>query len=101
MDNFLIEMDCVVFVFEWWKKKMQMEHAVLDKKRASLIGKRLNDYPVLVLTHTVTGCYLSDYHMARNEFRFNPKRNKISDIFRDNETVDFFYDIYKTRGKKR
>lgn len=76
-------------IFEFWKKTMGHEKAILDKTRISKIKTALKwGYTPQQLKNAILGCSGDEWHMGKNP---NKKRyDKLSLIFRSSDKIDGF-----------
>lgn len=87
----------VIEIFDYWKLIMNHPNTKLDHTRIIYIKRNLIDYTVEQLKVAIDGCKLSEWHMGKNNN--GQMFNAIKDIFKNNDTIDKFIDIYQYKGE--
>lgn len=85
----------VRMVYEFWIYQMQKNPKTtkLTPERRRTIQARLRDgYTTEDMVAAITGCYSSDFHMARGEYRGRTRYNDLTLILRNGSNLEGFRD---------
>lgn len=82
-------------VYEYWLAVMgkNPKRTKLTPERRRTIQARLRDgYPLDDMLSAIDGCFSSDFHMARGEYRGRTKYNDLTLILRNGSNLEGFRD---------